>query len=170
MMMMIYKLGCFLNLKQAIGSLVALGQQDPRWTWSSPFDNCRRSAVNRGDPCISPSSTSQRPLTFLAEMVSSSYFAKIGFPPKLPDIFSRQHAGFSLLWWRLQRPSQSAAEWSRAVFLHSTLFEIFFSLLLSSHEGVYLHSRADGKLFNLACLRSVSVFFSGKCYLQTMLH
>lgn len=43
--------------------------------------------------------------------------------------------------------------------LAPTLFGTFFSLLLSfaydsSHEGVYLHSRADGKLFNLAHLRS----------------
>ena len=39
----------------------------------------------------------------------------------------------------------------------STLFGIFFSLLLSyafskSEDGVFLHMRSDGKLFNLSCL------------------
>ena len=43
--------------------------------------------------------------------------------------------------------------------LAPTLFEIFFSLLLShafseSEDGVFLHTRSDGKLFNLSRLRA----------------
>ena len=43
--------------------------------------------------------------------------------------------------------------------LAPTLFNIFFSLLLpyafsSSEDGVYLHTRSDGRLFNLARLRA----------------
>ena len=43
--------------------------------------------------------------------------------------------------------------------LAPTLFSIFFSMMLSyafntSTEGVFLHTRADGKLFNLARLRA----------------
>ncbi|XP_022093240.1 uncharacterized protein LOC110980661 [Acanthaster planci] len=43
--------------------------------------------------------------------------------------------------------------------LAATLFGIFFSLLLSSafnseEDGVYLHTRSDSKLFNLACLQA----------------
>ena len=42
-----------------------------------------------------------------------------------------------------------------------TLFGIFFSMLLqhafkSATEGLYIHTRSDGKLFNLACLRAKS--------------
>lgn len=38
-----------------------------------------------------------------------------------------------------------------------TLFGIFFSLLLNfkeSEEDVHLHTRSDGKLFNLSCLKA----------------
>ena len=43
--------------------------------------------------------------------------------------------------------------------LASTLFAIFFSMLLSyafkdSDEGIRLHTRSDGKLFNFACLKA----------------
>ncbi|XP_076436205.1 uncharacterized protein LOC143275812 [Babylonia areolata] len=43
--------------------------------------------------------------------------------------------------------------------LAPTLFGVFFSLLLSyafsqSEDGVYLHTRSDGSLFNLACLHA----------------
>ena len=45
--------------------------------------------------------------------------------------------------------------------LASTLFGIFLSLLLNfafrySEEGVHLHTRSDGKLFNLSCLKAKS--------------
>ena len=45
--------------------------------------------------------------------------------------------------------------------LAPTLFGIFFALLLkhafkSSREGIYLHTRSDGKLYNLSRLRSKS--------------
>jgi len=45
--------------------------------------------------------------------------------------------------------------------LAPTLFGVFFSLLMkhafgSSNDGVFVHSRSDGCLFNLACLRSES--------------
>jgi hypothetical protein len=43
--------------------------------------------------------------------------------------------------------------------LTSTLFEIFFSMLLryafsESENGIFLHTRSDGNLFNLARLRA----------------
>ena len=45
--------------------------------------------------------------------------------------------------------------------LAPTLFGIFFSLLLShafkqSNDGFYLHTRSDGKLYNLAHLRATT--------------
>ena len=45
--------------------------------------------------------------------------------------------------------------------LAPTLFGIFFSLLLShafkqSNDGAYLHTRSDGKLYNLARLRATT--------------
>ena len=47
----------------------------------------------------------------------------------------------------------------RGCVLAPTLFGIFFALLLKqvfgiSREGIYLHTRSDGRLFNLACLRA----------------
>ncbi|XP_063604704.1 uncharacterized protein LOC134780126 [Penaeus indicus] len=58
----------------------------------------------------------------------------------------------------------------------NTLFGIFFSMLLkyafsSSEDGVYLHTRSDGKLFNLARLRAKTKgSASGRCCLRTMQH
>ena len=45
--------------------------------------------------------------------------------------------------------------------LAPTLFGIFFSLVLchafrTSEDGIYIHTRSDGKLFNLACLNAKS--------------
>ena len=47
--------------------------------------------------------------------------------------------------------------------LAPTLFGIFFSMLLSyafknTTEGVYLHTRSSGKLFNLARLKAYVLF------------
>ena len=61
--------------------------------------------------------------------------------------------------------------------LAPTLFGIFFSTLLQyafqDSQGVFLHTRSDGKLFNLAGLRAktrVKTILIQSCCLQMMLH
>ena len=58
--------------------------------------------------------------------------------------------------------------------LAPTLFGIFFSLLLSyafdsSSDGIYLHTRSDGKLFNLARLRAKKKVTDVYVYVREML-
>ena len=65
----------------------------------------------------------------------------------------------------------------QACVLAPTLFGIFFSLMLMytfgrASEGIYLHTRSDARLFNLARLKTktkIRRFLSGTCFLQMML-
>ena len=80
---------------------------------------------------------------------------KIGCPQKLLKVvmsFHEDMKGSVLL-----VPIKSGVK--QGCVLAATLFEIFFSLLLShafgeSEDGVFLHTRSDGKLFNLSRLRA----------------
>lgn len=56
-------------------------------------------------------------------------------------------------------PSLSVEDWSKVSVLATTLFGIFLTILLpyafkDCIEGVCLHTKADGKLFNIAHLRT----------------
>ncbi len=87
---------------------------------------------------------------------------KIGCPPKLQSLIESFHSG-------MQGTVQFNGSTSEAFNICSgvkqgcvlapTLFGIFFALLLkhalgSSREGIYLRTRSDGRLFNLARLRA----------------
>ncbi|XP_038062349.1 uncharacterized protein LOC119732818 [Patiria miniata] len=88
--------------------------------------------------------------------------AKIGCPPKLLSIvtsFYNNMQGSVCCDGETSEAFPIRSGVKQGCVLAPTLFGIFFSLLLSfafgsSPEGVYLPSRADGKLFNLARLRS----------------
>ena len=88
--------------------------------------------------------------------------ARIGCPPKLLDMIVSFHAdmrGTVLFDGSLSDSFPIKSGVKQGCVLAPTLFGIFFSLLLSyafdtSTDGVYLHTRTDGKLFNLARLRS----------------
>ncbi|XP_067895355.1 uncharacterized protein [Heterodontus francisci] len=87
---------------------------------------------------------------------------KIGCPPKLLSIITSfhdnmkgtiQHSGTS------SDPFPILSGVKQGCVLAPMLFGIFFSLLLShafksSEEGIFLHTRSGGRLFNLACLRA----------------
>ena len=87
---------------------------------------------------------------------------KIGCPPKLLAIIKSFHDNTqgSVCWEGETSeafPIRSGVK--QGCVLAPTLFGIFFSVVLSAafgscSEGVYLHTRADGKLFNLARLRA----------------
>lgn len=86
---------------------------------------------------------------------------KIGYPLKLHSMIKSfhddrkatiQHEG------SMSEPLIIKSGVKQGCILMSTLFGIFFPLLLkhafrTSMEGVYLHTRSDGQLFNLARLR-----------------
>ncbi|XP_067888861.1 uncharacterized protein [Heterodontus francisci] len=87
---------------------------------------------------------------------------KIGYPPKLLSIITSfhdnmkgtiQHGGSS------SEPFPILSGVKQGCVLAPPLFAIFFSLLLShafksSEEGIFLHTRSGGRLFNLARLRA----------------
>ena len=87
---------------------------------------------------------------------------KIGCPPKLCSMVISFHSDMkgSVLYDGSSSDSFPINNGvKQGCVLAPTLFGNFFSLLLSyafdsSKDGVYLHTRSDGKLFNLARLRS----------------
>ena len=89
---------------------------------------------------------------------------KIGCPPKLLNMiisFHKDMKGTVLFNGNLSEPFPIRNGVKQGCVLAPTLFGIFFSLVLKhafrdSLEGVYLRSRSDGKLFNLARLRANS--------------
>ena len=87
---------------------------------------------------------------------------KIGCPPKLLSVISSFHnnmKGTVNYDGATSEPFEIRSGVKQGCVLAPTLFSIFFSMMLSyafktSTEGVYLHTRADCKLFNLARLRA----------------
>ena len=89
---------------------------------------------------------------------------RIGCPPKLLRMITSFHEDMK---GTVQYDGSSSEPFSiksgvkQGCILPPTLFRIFFSLLLShtfkqSNDGVYLHTRSDGKLYNLASLRATT--------------
>ena len=88
--------------------------------------------------------------------------AKVGCPPKLLSIIQSFHDGMK---GTVQYDGSTSPQFDilsgvkQGCVLAPTLFGIFFACLLkhafgSSTEGIYLHTRSDGKLFNLARLKA----------------
>ena len=105
-------------------------------------------------------------LTKAFDLVSRSGLFKllerIGCPPKLLSIIKSFHDNMrSTVSFdgNTSEPFPILSGVKQGCVLAPTLFGIFFSLLLSyafrsSDDGVYIHTRHDGKLFNLARLRA----------------
>ena len=89
---------------------------------------------------------------------------RVGCPPKLLSIISSFHndmMGTVFYDGSNSDPFPIKSGVKQGCVLAPTLFGIFFSLLLSyafkdSEDGVFIHSRSDGNLFNLARLRTKS--------------
>ncbi|KAI8505331.1 hypothetical protein Bbelb_174400 [Branchiostoma belcheri] len=87
---------------------------------------------------------------------------KIGCPPQLLSIiisFHEDMKGVVSYDGETSQPFEIRSGVKQGCVLAPTLFGIFFSLLLNfafghSTQGVHLHTRSDGKLFNLARLRA----------------
>ena len=87
----------------------------------------------------------------------SQLLEKIGCPPKLS--FHEDMKGTVMHDGSCSDPFLIKGGVKQGCVLAPTLFGIFFSLLLShafksSSDGVYLHTRSDGKLFSIARLRA----------------
>ena len=105
-------------------------------------------------------------LTKAFDLVSRSglfrILQKIGCPPRLLGIIESFHAGMQSTVsfdGDTSKPFNVTSGVKQGCVLAPTLFGIFFSSLLShafrhSYEGVYIHTRHDGKLYNLARLRA----------------
>ena len=87
---------------------------------------------------------------------------KIGCPPRLHSMVRSFHDDMrATIQYEgsMSEPLDIKSGVKQGCVLVPTLFGIFFSLLLkhafgTSTEGVYLHTRSDGQLFNLARLRA----------------
>ncbi|XP_063595337.1 uncharacterized protein LOC134772300 [Penaeus indicus] len=87
---------------------------------------------------------------------------KIGCPPKLQSLIESFHSemqGTVQFNGSTSEPFNINSGVKQGCVLAPTLFGIFFALLLkhafrTSSEGIYLRTRSDGRLFNLACLRA----------------
>ena len=87
---------------------------------------------------------------------------KIGCPPKLHSVIESFHTnmmGIVQFNGNLSEPFNVRSGVKQGCVLAPTLFGIFFALVLrhafgTSQEGIYLRTRSDGRLFNLARLKS----------------
>ena len=87
---------------------------------------------------------------------------KIGCPPKLQSMIESFHTdmkGTVQFNGSTSEPFSILSGVKQGCVLAPTLFGIFFALLLkhafgSTTEGIYLRTRSDGRLFNLARLRA----------------
>ena len=104
--------------------------------------------------------------------------SKLGCPPKLPSVISSFHnnmKGTVNYDGATSVPFDIHSGVKQGCVLAPTLFSIFFPMMLSyafntSTEGVFLHTRADGKLFNLARLRDYLAYSSPWCYHMPLIH
>ena len=87
---------------------------------------------------------------------------KVGCPPKLLSLIESFHTnmkGVVQYDGNVSEPFDIRSGVKQGCVLAPTLFGIFFAVLLrhafgTAKEGVYLHTRSDGRLFNLARLRA----------------
>ncbi|XP_071810751.1 uncharacterized protein [Apostichopus japonicus] len=105
-------------------------------------------------------------LTKAFDLVSRSGLFKllqrIGFPSTLLSIIISFHTNMKstvIFNGSTSKPFETKSGVKQGCVLAPTLFGIFFSLLLShafqtSTDGIYIHTRRDGKLLNLARLRA----------------
>ena len=88
--------------------------------------------------------------------------SKIGCSPKLLSLIESFHTnmqGIVQFTGSTSEPFYISSGVKQGCVLAPTLFGIFFALLLkhafgTSEEGIYLHTRSDGRLFNLTRLRA----------------
>ena len=88
--------------------------------------------------------------------------SKIGCPPKLLSMIESLHTdmqGTVQFEGSISKPFSIRSGVKQGCVLAPTLFGIFFAMLLkhaysTSSKGIYLHTRSDGRLFNLARLRA----------------
>ena len=86
---------------------------------------------------------------------------RIGCPPRLHSLIESFHSnmkGTVQFNDNLSEPFNMHSRVKQGCVLSPTLFGIFFALLLrhafgTAQEGIYLWTRSDGSLFNLACLK-----------------
>lgn len=87
---------------------------------------------------------------------------KIGCPPNLYSMIRSFHDDMKATIQyegSMSEPFNIKSGVKQGCVIAPTLFGIFFSLLLkhafgTSTEGVYMHTRSDGKLYNIARLRA----------------
>ena len=122
----------------------------------------QKSVGNNRDHCILSSSILPRPSTLLSRMGLFLLLQKIGCPPKLLTIITSFHENIKdtvCYDGSISEAFPIRSGVKQGCVLAPTLFGISISLLLShkfdgSSEGVYLHTRSDDKLFNLARLKA----------------
>ena len=86
---------------------------------------------------------------------------KTGCPPRLHSLMESFHSnmkGTVQFNGNLSEPFNMYSRVKQGCVFAPTLFGIFFALLLrhafgTAQEGIYLQTRSDGNLFNLACLK-----------------
>ncbi len=142
----------------------------PVWLQSQPV-NCRHDLLIT--PAAGECREQQMPLyiafidlTKAFDLVSRSglfrLLQKIGCPPQLLAVVTSFHVNMRSTVCFNGATSESflvSSGVKQGCVLAPTLFGIFFSMLLQyafkdCHEGVYIHTRTGGKLFNIARLRA----------------
>ena len=136
------------------------GLQDQQLTWFSHYISSKRSAMSRGNLCTLHLSIWPRLSTWSVEKASLLYCRGSDVPPKLLRMITSFHESMQ---GTVQYDGSSLDPFpirngvKQGCVLASTLFGIFFSLLLSyafsqSEDGLYLCTRSNRSLFSLTCL------------------
>jgi hypothetical protein len=111
---------------------------------------------------IKPTTDLTKPFDLVSRDGLFKMLPNIGYPPKLQSTVRSFHDGMlSTVQFHgdISTEFGDKSEVRQGCVLAATLIGIFFALLLkhafdSSEDGVYLHSRSDGCLFNLSRLRA----------------
>ncbi len=153
---------CWLNMSIQRRS-AASDSRDQRLTWSFHWDSCRRSAGSKDSHSTSPSSTWPRPSTWSAGKASSHYCTGSDVPTSFwrwsrPSMMNERYRP---VWWLIFRTFPDPKRREARLCSHpDTLRHLFLPAAAPRHAfsqseyGVFIRTRSDGNLFNLARLRA----------------
>ena len=139
---------------------VALDQEDPlliRFSIIELQEKCRE----QQQPLYLAFVTLTKAFDLISMAGLFKLLEKIGYPPKLLSIIASCHVNMHdtvSFNGETSKRFKIDSGVKQGCVLAPTLFEIFFSLMLTYafggvSDGIYLHTRHDGKIFNLKRLR-----------------
>lgn len=136
------------------------GLRNPQLTWSLYF-NSRINVVNNRCQLYIAFSDLSKAFDFIRRKGLFQWLMNIGCPPQLPSIITSLHENMqgvvSYGGWNFNALHDSEYRKTRMQFSIGIFSMLLSSAFRQSKEGVYLHTRSESKLFNLANVCTVLI-------------